>query len=277
MDFYLINLDRSAGRLEWMRRQLDELKISFQRIAAIDGTQFDAESLQHWQSIASKQFRPGPCEIACFLSHRIAWSQVANGQSPWAFIAEDDILIHENLAQFLGDDTWIPPDADIVKAETVQKRVWMARCPKHSYGAYAIQKLQSYHGGSAGYFVNRSAASTLLERTLHISVSPDQVLFNRDIGANSGLGIYQIDPALVAQEWVIKCQADATEALTSTILAERDSHHVQKLARSRSFRGYLKHKITSPASKSVQVGIGYIANLIGTHTVKKIRLAHPMR
>lgn len=277
MDFYLINLDRSAGRLEWMGRQLDDLKISFQRIAAIDGTQFDAEILRHWQSVASKEFRPGPCEIACFLSHRVAWSQVANGQSQWAFIAEDDILIHGSLAQFLSDETWIPPDADIVKAETVQKRVWMARCPKHSYDGYAIQKLHSYHGGAAGYFVSRSAASTLLERTMDIAVSPDQVLFNRDIGAISGLGIYQIDPALVAQEWVIKCQADATEALTSTILAERDSHHVRKLARNTSFSSYLRHKITSPAAKSFQIGIGCIANLIGTHTVKKVRLAHPVR
>ena len=72
----LINLDRSPDRLQIMKKELSTLKISFERIAAVDGALLSDEYIK---SITPRQYSKEKLwfpynliktEYACFLSHR---------------------------------------------------------------------------------------------------------------------------------------------------------------------------------------------------------------
>jgi glycosyl transferase, family 25 len=83
---YVINLDRSPDRLSWMSSQLAELKIDMRRVPAIDGSKLDPAVRLRWEQAREKSFGLGPIELACFLSHRMAWRTVAEGDDKYGFI-----------------------------------------------------------------------------------------------------------------------------------------------------------------------------------------------
>ena len=53
-------------------------------------------------------------------------------------------------------------DADIVKIETMGKRVVLSREVTTALDAFAVVRLYSRHFGSAGYVISRSMARTLI-------------------------------------------------------------------------------------------------------------------
>jgi glycosyl transferase family 25 len=214
-------------------------------------------------------FGMGPSEIACFLSHRKIWEMVILQQIPWAFVAEDDIYISESLPQFLQNQHWMPANADIIKAETAKQRVWLEPRSYGQHRQHQLYRLRSFHGGSAGYFVSLQAATKLLERSEHCLVSPDQALFNSRFSICQGLKIYQIDPALVAQDWVHVAKSNQPH-FQSLLLADRHQYHARQLSRNRSFFGLISYKLSNPIKKAVRRSVESAVNCLGTYQVRKI-------
>lgn len=269
MRFYLINLDRSPDRLEWMNYQTAPLNLAMQRVSAVDGRLLSAKDRSRWAAVTSKHFGMGPGETACFLSHRRVWQMISDCDEPWAFIAEDDIHLCETARHFIQDPSWIPEDADVIKAETVRQRVWLAPRATHIWHGHALHRLHSSHGGSAGYFLSRHAANKLLEATESLCSIPDQVLFNPVLGIASQFKIYQMDPAICIQDWLVAKQFCNT-GLGSLLLSERQQFHVAMQPRHRLKSAYIWHKLSNPIHKVGRATIGYAANKFGTHIVKKI-------
>jgi len=269
MRFYLINLDRSADRLEWMNDQTAPLNLVMQRVPAVDGHLLSADDWSRWAAVTSKRFGMGPGETACFLSHRRVWQMMIDNDEPWAFIAEDDIHLCETACHFMQDSSWIPADADLVKAETARQRVWLApRATSICYG-HALHRLRSSHGGSAGYFISRHAASKLLSATETLCSIPDQVLFNPVLGIAPQLKIYQMDPAICIQDWLVAAQP-REKRLGSLLLFERQQFHEALQPRHRLKSAYLWYKLSNPVHKAGRASISLAANKLGTHVVKKI-------
>nr|WP_136252784.1 glycosyltransferase family 25 protein [Ningiella ruwaisensis] len=106
LPIFVINLDRSEGRLKKASTQLDNLGIKFERISAVDGRAISREELyKHYCIEQNKQkyhraLTPG--EIACYLSHRKAWQQIVERALPAAIILEDDFLIESGLENILA-------------------------------------------------------------------------------------------------------------------------------------------------------------------------------
>lgn len=269
MQFYLINLDRSPERLAWISGRLIELSITPNRIPAVDGKQLSSQDLERWERVRHPRFGMGPGEIACFLSHRRAWQTFINSEQKWCFIAEDDVHLSDQLPSFLSNDDWIPTDADIVKAETVNQRVWLASNAVATVYAHSLRALRSYHGGSAGYFINKATAAMLLFETENFCTIPDQLLFNTKLQIAKRLKIYQIDPALTVQDWA-HATPSANGALESLLLTERTQFHGIKQARSGTGPAYFWYKLSNPIKKTGRRGLAMAANAVGTHSVKKI-------
>lgn len=103
---FLINLDRRPDRLDFIKKQLDDLGIIFERISAIDGNNCSDEQLQFFNRTkfsleCKRQLVPG--EIGCALSHRLVWQQMVDNQIPYALILEDDIEIDSRLTAILSN------------------------------------------------------------------------------------------------------------------------------------------------------------------------------
>jgi glycosyl transferase family 25 len=108
MKTYVINLDRSPGRLAHMAAQLRRLGVPFERVPAIDGRQLRETDRVGRPTLSAT-------ESGCFLSHRSAWGRIAKGQDPYGIVLEDDVHIAPGFAALAVSTEWIPPDADIVK------------------------------------------------------------------------------------------------------------------------------------------------------------------
>ena len=272
MDCLLINLDRSTDRFEWMTRQADAAGIVLHRVSAVDGKSLTEQELLRWENVRHRRFGMGPGEFGCFLSHRRAWSVVLERDGPWAFVAEDDVHLSHNLAQFLRSTDWIPTDADVIKGETVRQRVWLSTRPAVEIYGRRLHRLRSSHGGSAGYFINGPTARLLLDATEDFCSIPDQIIFNPLLEIARRLRIYQIDPAICIQDWCLK--PGGHEGFESLLLEERKQFHKHPCSPNYRLADRVWYKCINPLKKACRRSLMLAANTLGTHRVKKVAFAN---
>ncbi|MBE2179382.1 MAG: glycosyltransferase family 25 protein [Chthoniobacterales bacterium] len=104
---YVINLARSTDRLERITREFHATGLCFERVEAVDSsTMEDAAWTTRYDAGANRRNYLAPLgsgEIACMLSHRLAWEQfLGNGNASDAVILEDDVTMLANAADVLG-------------------------------------------------------------------------------------------------------------------------------------------------------------------------------
>jgi len=142
------------------------------------------------------------------------------GDEEWAFIAEDDVHFSNNAAAFLSDESWIPTQADLLKAETdlrwheFSPDVWPA--PR----GYELRQLKSTHLNAGGYFLTRKAAARLLTYSSQKCEAVDGLMFAANYMAEHELEILQLIPAICIQNGYIDAHAN-TSPLTSVLDDER--------------------------------------------------------
>ena len=213
---YLINLDRSPERLAHMTAELGRASVAFTRVAAVDGERLAEADVADANPALSRG------EIGCFLSHRTVWKRIADGSDPFAVVLEDDIHVASTMATLLADWSWIPPDADVVKIETMLKSVELDRQPVSTRCGHGLSRLRSTHPGTAGYIISATAAGRLHQREPVPNRPVDAVLFRVRQGTEGELVVYQIDPALCIQEAHTR-QTGKLAALASTLQVDRKS------------------------------------------------------
>jgi len=199
MQCYLINLDRSQDRLNYMAAQFARLDLRFARVEAVNGRAMTERELASFNKISKSWPTPlSPAEIGCFLSHRKCLELVANGTDAYAVVFEDDIKLSSGAGQLLSSDKWIPQDADIVKIDSYGHEVLISR-PVATEGPYSVTRLRSRHLQTGGYVVSRDTARRILPLMDKASAPVDHFLFDPDDGPFENLTIYQITPAICRQ------------------------------------------------------------------------------
>ena len=196
----LINLDRAADRLTHMQARLGDCGAAFERVPAVDARALGEEEFArhvpgpgHWGLLT-------PGEVACFLSHRLAWQLLVERNLPYALVLEDDVLIGQAGAGLLASDSWVPADADIVKLETDFKPVRRATRAVSREAGYDVVRLYSSHYCTAAYLVTQAAARRLLTATERFRDAVDEMIFAVRSPLSRSLTIYQMDPAPFVQE-----------------------------------------------------------------------------
>lgn len=196
---YLINLDRSADRLERMQRRLSQLDVAYERIQAIDGKALQAEEIDAVRILVPGWLEISASEVGCFLSHRKCWEMIGHGQDQYGCVLEDDVLLSPRLRTFLSSTDWIAAGADIVKLEKAGNKLWLDRKVGHLAEGFKLGRLRSTHYWAGGYIVSRDAARRLLALTERFCVPVDAALFDPTFGIAGKMAIYQILPALCVQ------------------------------------------------------------------------------
>jgi glycosyl transferase, family 25 len=103
---FLINLDRRPDRLTFVKQQLENLDIAFERVNAIDGSCLTDEqkaflNQQRFALECKRKVVNG--EIGCALSHQAVWQRMVAENIPYALILEDDVQLKPELASLLAD------------------------------------------------------------------------------------------------------------------------------------------------------------------------------
>lgn len=217
----VINLDRSPDRLAHMTAEFARIGIAFERVAAIDALDRPDLADMPQRTAYTHRLRLASVEIACLLSHRACWTMIATGNDPYCAIFEDDVLFSSKAGALLADPGWIPADADIVKLETTFDLTMIGRPKRVIAGRhFSLPRLYKAHPGSAGYIVSRQAARDLIRETAEMGAAIDDLVFNPAFKIACGKTIYQLDPALCAQDHIL---GDRSVGLPSMIGQDRAS------------------------------------------------------
>jgi len=102
LKIYYINLDSSLERNDFMQKQFMKLKWQVERFSAVNGRELDNRAIfKKLQKSNSHYTVPSPGEIGIFYSHLNLWRKIANSNDEFALILEDDVLIKQELNEYL--------------------------------------------------------------------------------------------------------------------------------------------------------------------------------
>lgn len=213
MKLYVVNLDRRADRLRDITEVFKQNNIDFNRVPAVDGKDYAAK-LNKWE------YSMTPPEVGCFYSHMNCFKLIAEGESEYGVIFEDDVILSKYASYYLSSSSWIPLDADIIKIETTSenKKIKISNILGLSYGDVGIGRLESTHLGTGGYIISKKAARLILDRISRPEMPIDNYLFMPGHGPLADLIVYQLMPAICKQK-----------LLESTIDVERSEWHAMEV------------------------------------------------
>ncbi len=222
MKLYLINLTRSTDRLRRMEARFAALGLSFERIEAVDGRALGPSDRTGALPVLA---------LSCNLSHEIVFRRFLETGDDFAAVFEDDVLLAPAAADLLTRSDWIPPGADIVKIETYGRTTILSASGIELTGDTRLVRLLGKHSGSAGYIIGRSAARRLLgERQALADYPIDHLLFDPRRRPVPGLTVWQVVPALCAQDMIIDPSAIGESTLRGAEAMEglRPRRHFKK-------------------------------------------------
>ncbi len=270
---YLINLDRSRERLEHFLSQANAVGLEFVRVAAVDGNKLDKDTKATLFARRTGKLPLGPGEMGCFLSHRKVWARILADGVDWSFVAEDDIHFY-NASRFFCNSDWLPKHVDLIKAETSRQRIQLHTIVESKPFGHELRRLNSYHFGTAGYFVSRLGAEILLEETVDKCDPLDLVMFHEDFGVTKSLRIFQLDPAICVQDYLFG-RPDKLESLLESDRALRRKE--QGLQGKPKGIAKVWRELSRPFIRISNVIMSNVKTMLGLALIKKVKFAGDRR
>lgn len=173
---YVINLERSKERYDYVKNNIEALGVQVERISAIDGNALtDVEISEKADLKTYKQFLghlPKLGTIGCSLSHIKAWQTFLDSNFEFAIIFEDDVSfeptkLKSTITQLIEDKKlW-----DINNFETAHGGTPLSIKSFSDGQKLVVYLTEVSHAGA--YMINREAAHKLLEKALPIKMPID--------------------------------------------------------------------------------------------------------
>ena len=194
-------------------------------------------------------------EKACFMSHVVLWKQALDEGVPYIVVFEDDVLLGEGAEKFLAEDGWLkerfdPDSAFIVRLETMFIKVIARPCGVPDYEGRHFPLLESEHWGTAGYIISREAMRFFLQHFAMLQpeqIKPIDLMMFSDFFDKEGMPVYQVSPALCAQELHYTKFHNKSSVLGSLLEDERSKIQKQNISQThkdRTLKERLIHALT---------------------------------
>lgn len=193
MKILVINLDSATTRMAFQKEQLTQLGLEYERLPAV---QIKDKSNENFVKYHASWQRPlGMAEVACFISHKLAWDQVIAADLPM-LILEDDALLSDNVPSLLNELDKLK-DVDYVNLEArgINKKKQLAKKSTYSFTECEMYRLYQGRSGAAGYVIWPSGAKKLLVKMQNEGIA----LSDKFINSAYNLLAYQIEPAVIIQ------------------------------------------------------------------------------
>lgn len=204
LPIYLINLDRSPDRLEFMAGQLDALGLNWERFTALDAETATDEEIGKEVQLSGQTLRMLRGSQCCAVSNFEVWRKFVETGAPAAIILQDDVFLSSDFSKFAENADWVPKNCGLVQLEKwgkhETKKLLGAVIDGSPVGGRVIQKLYSRTGGAGAYLITREAAIWALENKGMTHFAIDHVLFNMNMSPVSRkLGVAVINPFIAIQ------------------------------------------------------------------------------
>ena len=99
----VINMDKSVGRLEKIKRNLNKLGLKFERFSAINGRELENSKIEKSASLVCRNLLCSKAVIGCALSHTEVWKNFLKSDADIMCVIEDDCELTQDFKGFLND------------------------------------------------------------------------------------------------------------------------------------------------------------------------------
>lgn len=208
-EIYLINLDKSEQRLAQSTARLAEQGLSFERISAVNGAELsEDERLENYSPTlnAKQYYYPlSPSQIGCYMSHRKAWAEIANGQSAYGLVLEDDFVLSGDLKLAIKTIDSLSFEWDLIKLAAYANReraIEFKHTLNNDFDLVVHKKAMS---GGAATAISKRGAQALLKSTEQFGRPCDtdiQCFWER------GIEVLSLMPYPVAQDMAYESTID---------------------------------------------------------------------
>lgn len=195
---FVLNLDRSSDRMEWMASQLAAFGIPYSRMAAMDAERdnLDAALRSFGVRIGKPKERPlGRAEIACYLTHLATFRlAIAKGYAA-ILVLEDDVEILADLNPVLDQFAEFEDKPYILKLEPWKLPNWQVTVAKFATidVAYTPEPIWL----AASYCISRAAMKRAVARLTELRNPIDHELCSY---SRAGLTVLLSSPPLAIQK-----------------------------------------------------------------------------
>ena len=196
MKFYVINLKRSPKRWAHIQQQFAQFGLIATRVEAVDGRKLTKHDLSLYRT--GRYATLADDEIACFLSHRTCWQQVADGDDPYACIFEDDVHISKHFPDFLQTKIWTECSG-LLSIEQFHPVIRAKPRPVVKKSNYCVYRCVESNPGAAGYILSKTIAKQLLQDSDPFYHLVDSFLFSPRRIIAARFNSYQLAPAVCLQ------------------------------------------------------------------------------
>lgn len=204
---FVINLDSSTERMDLISKRLNELKIPFERVPAVNGRALSDKLISqitypnnHFDSRVRFPRTLTKGEVGCFLSHRKCWEKLLESNEEWALIMEDDIRISDSAPKFMLSADWIPSGVKIVQLSwsvPIQNgRIRNEVIPIDNI-VNLVAPLYPEPLGSQCYIVSREFAKVALSLSEKLAAPVDMILFSPYFELANTFTVWRTAPTLV--------------------------------------------------------------------------------
>ena len=159
----VISLTRSQSRRDKFKLLLKKNNLEYEVLDAIDGLQMHSTPTEYHEDKVMRLlgFPISASEIACFLSHRLAWARCIEIDEP-VLILEDDFIFQPHFKEALNSALSIIPYWDILRLQGLTDTLDSVVL---DYGKYRVAKNQGDPLGATAYLIKPSAASKLIKHS----------------------------------------------------------------------------------------------------------------
>lgn len=213
---YVINLERSNLRRDFILRYLSSLGIEAKIFNAVEGSKLNISELEekniYDNDVALEAFsRPLSLpEIGCSLSHIGIYHKIVDENIEKVLIIEDDVIFIEGIAEYFSSILKnVPEDWDIIQL--------YYKCQDFEKITNNIVKFRSkkcFPAGSAGYFINRSGAEKMLKNVYPVRYPADSLLAR---SPRWDIILYGSLPSLLNQNYLFPTEIQTRSNLSSSL------------------------------------------------------------
>lgn len=183
-----INLASRPDRRLFMEEQFARLGVEATRLEAVTPTTLDP----YWYAETLRPPHTGwvsPAELACSLSHRLAWRHAIDNDAGAVIVLEDDAQLAPGFGEIVALN-WPIGNPDILRFETRFRPMLLGRDRSPLGGPIEARQMLSHEAGTAGYVISRDAAIRLIDDPMLAVLAVDKLLFGR-----AGPALRQLDIA----------------------------------------------------------------------------------
>ncbi|MFC0819812.1 glycosyltransferase family 25 protein [Moraxella marmotae] len=255
MKNYVISLTTADVRRQHITQEFGKQNIAFEFFDAITPKDID-ELAAKFNPYLKDSTLLTDGEKACFLSHVCLWQKMIDDDLDYMAVFEDDVYLGENAGVFLADTGWLDGlGIDYLKTETFLQERKLAKDAINLPDNRVAKILREPHLGTAGYIISKQVAKSLLDfiqqLDTHALKPIDHLMFEEYSKTKTAIPIYQMLPAIVAQEFILYPNRDT---LPSDLKQSRDQRVKNKPKRplSAKIKGELSNAYRKTFGKMVR-------------------------